>query len=160
MTPSQETVQDLNALFGPGQPWISPSGHRSMAWQPPAFHLLWCDEATNDTGLRRLWEARKSRQAHLVILLAPAGEPSACKVIGPQQAQPVRELPTQRVVALLQQARTMMVCEAATVLAREFQRYLVNHNSVCSSSRMVFSLLSAPWLVVALRSSSRPLPKP
>jgi len=93
-----------------------------MAWETPVFDLLWCDGLASDAELRRLWEGRRGRQAHLVILLAPADDGSRLKVLGPQQARPVRELPREKIVDLLQQARSRAVREAAAFLTGEFQR--------------------------------------
>ena len=93
-----------------------------MAWETPVFDLLWCDGLASDAELRRLWEGRRGRQAHLVVLLASADDESRLKVLGPQQAWPVRELPRERIVDLLQQARSMAVREAAAFLTGEFQR--------------------------------------
>lgn len=109
ITPSQQPVPELEAGFGTGQVWTSSSGHRATAWETPVFDLLWCDVVASDAELRRLWEDRRGRQAHLVILLATADDGSRLKVLGPQQARPVRELPREKIVDLLQQARSMAV---------------------------------------------------
>ena len=122
ITPSQQLAPDLEVGFGPGQIWTSSSGRQATAWETPVFDLLWCDGGASDAELRRLWEGRKGRQAHLVALLAPADDGSRLKVLGPQQARPVRELPRERIVDLLQQARSLAVREAAAFLTGEFQR--------------------------------------
>jgi len=125
MSPYQQAISDLEARLWSWAALPLPSGHRVTAWETPAFHLLWCHGVASPAqpSCAQLWETRKGRQGYLVILLAPTGdEGPVCKVLGPQQAQPVRELPMGRTIHLLQQARTMVVREAATFLAGEFQR--------------------------------------
>ena len=72
--------------------------------------------------LRRLWEARKGRQAYPVVLLAPSGDVNKLRVAGPQDARPVRELPVSQVLHLLETSRSLAAREAASFLAREFGR--------------------------------------
>ena len=87
-----------------------------------AYHLMWAGDATAEGEIRRLWEARKGRQAYPVVLLAPSSDEAKVQVAGPQDARPVRELPAGRVVDLLEASRGMAVREAASFLAREFGR--------------------------------------
>ena len=57
-----------------------------------------------------------------MVLLAPAEYESRVRVCGPQHAQPVRLLPANRVLALLERAASLHFNEAASMLAREFIR--------------------------------------
>ena len=112
----------LEATFGLGRDWTSQAGHSAAVWETPAYHLLWFDDAASDVELRRLWEARKGRQAYPVVLLAPSDDANKVRVAGPQDARPVRELPVSRVLDLLETSRSLAAREAAAFLAREFSR--------------------------------------
>ena len=112
----------VEAVFGAGIPWASPSNTSAVAWEKPGYHLIWSDEVAGETEIRRLWEDRKGRQAYSVVLLAPAGNPGNVQVAGPQDARPVRELPAGRVLDLLQTASSMTARQATSFLAREFGR--------------------------------------
>ena len=112
----------LESTFGTGRKWTSQAGSTATAWELPAYHLLWADYATAEGEIRRLWEARKGRQAYPVILLAPSDDESKIRVAGPQDARPVRELPAGRVLDLLEASRNLSAREAASFQAREFSR--------------------------------------
>ena len=112
----------LESTFGTGRNWSSQAGSTATAWELSAYHLLWAGDATSEGEIRRLWEARKGRQAYPVVLLAPSSDEAKVQVAGPQDARPVRELPAGRVVDLLEASRGMAVREAASFLAREFSR--------------------------------------
>ena len=117
-----QTSARLEAVFGLGRSWASQEGSSATVWETPAYHLLWFDGTASETELRRLWEARKGRQAYPVVLLTPADDDSNIRVAGPQDARPVRELPVGRVLELLGASRSMATREAASFLAREFSR--------------------------------------
>ena len=121
-TAGNGVTAELKAAFGSGRPWTSPAGSSATIWETAAYHLMWSAGAFSETELRRSWEDRKGRQAFAVILLAPSDDPSKIRVIGPQAARPMRELPAGRVLALLQKSRGFVVREAASFLAREFRR--------------------------------------
>ena len=121
-TAGNSLTAELEAAFGSGRPWASPSGSPATIWESTAYHLMWAAGPSTETVLRRLWEERKGRQAFAVILLAPSDDPSKIRVIGPQDARPMRELPAGRVLALLEKSRGFVVREAASFLAREFRR--------------------------------------
>ena len=112
----------LEATFGLGRDWTSQAGQSATVWETPALHLLWFDDAASDVELRRLWEARKGRQAYPVVLLGPSDDANKVRVAGPQDARPVRELPVSRVLDLLETSRSLAAREAASFLAREFSR--------------------------------------
>ena len=112
----------LESTFGTGRKWTSQAGASATVWEMPAYHLLWFDEVSSEVELRRLWEARKGRQAYPVVLLAPSDDEAKVQVAGPQDARPVRELPASRVLDLLETSRNMAAREAASFLAREFSR--------------------------------------
>ena len=119
---ANQIISRVEATFANGVPWTSPSNVSATAWELPAYHLIWCDEVSSEVEIRRLWEERKGRQAFSVVLLAPAQNPGNVSVAGPQDARPVRELPTGRVLELLQAASSMAARQAASFLAREFSR--------------------------------------
>ena len=119
---ANQTSARLEATFGLGRDWTSQAGQSATVWETPAYHLLWFDDAASDVELRRLWEARKGRQAYPVVLLAPSDDANKVRVAGPQDARPVRELPVSRVLDLLETSRSLAAREAASFLAREFSR--------------------------------------
>ena len=94
-----------------------------MAWETRAYHLVWVDADVRDAELRRLWEVRKGRAAYPVVLLAASrDDPSIVRAAGPQDARPIRVLPTRRVIELLETSRNYSMREAASFIAREFNR--------------------------------------
>lgn len=113
---------NLESTFGTGRKWTSQAGSTATAWELPAYHLLWAGDVTSEGEVRRLWEARKGRQAYPVVLLAPSADEAKVQVAGPQDARPVRELPSGRVIDLLEASRNLAAREAASFLAREFSR--------------------------------------
>ena len=112
----------LEITFGPGRGWTSQAGSSATVWEVPAYHLLWSSDAASEGEVRRLWEARKGRQAYAVVLLASAEDESKVRVAGPQEARPVRELPLGRVLDLLESSRGLAPREAVSFLTREFSR--------------------------------------
>ena len=119
---TNQTTPRLEAVFGAGRGWMPPQGSPAVAWETPAYHLVWAEGSRSESDLRGIWEARKGRHAYAVVLLAPSSDPSRLRVAGPQSARPVRELPAGRVVELLEASRSLSVREAASLLAREFSR--------------------------------------
>ena len=119
---TSQTSARLEATFGLGRSWTSQTGSSATVWETSAYHLLWAEGAASDAELRMLWEARKGRQPYPVVLLAPSDDESRIRVAGPQDARPVRELPAERVLDLLEATRSKAVREAASFLAREFIR--------------------------------------
>ena len=117
-----QTSAYLEATFGLGRDWTSQAGQSATVWETPAYHLLWFNDAASDVELRRLWEARKGRQAYPVVLLAPSEDVNKLRVVGPQDARPIRELPVSRVLDLLETSHSLAAREAASFLAREFSR--------------------------------------
>ena len=112
----------LEATFGLGRGWTPHAGSSATVWETTAYHLLWSDDVVSEGEVRRLWEARKGRQAYAVVLLAPCDAESKIRVAGPQDARPVRELPFGRVLDLLEVSRGMAARRAASFLAGEFYR--------------------------------------
>ena len=119
---ANQTSARLEATFGLGRDWTSQAGQSATVWETPAYHLLCLNDAASDVELRRLWEARKGRQAYPVVLLAPSDDVNKLRVAGPQDARPIRELPVSRVLDLLETSRSLAAREAASFLAREFSR--------------------------------------
>ena len=58
---ANQVLSRLEATFGAGRMWASPSGSSSKAWETPAFHLLWTDDVGSEEEIRRLWDARKGQ---------------------------------------------------------------------------------------------------
>lgn len=112
----------LEAAFGGGTAWRSEAGGASVAWETPAYHLVWAAAAPTEAALRKVWEARKGRQAYPVVVLAPSDDAATVRVAGPQDARPVRELPADRVLDLLETSHGAASREAAALLTREFTR--------------------------------------
>ena len=112
----------LEAAFGVGNAWMSEAGGSAVAWETPAYHLVWSAAAGTEAALRKVWEARKGRQAYPVVVLAPSDDASTVRVVGPQDARPVRELPAGRVLDLLEASSGRKAREAAAFLTREFTR--------------------------------------
>ena len=115
------TQSALPSLFGEGGPWSGPNGETATVWATPAFDLLWHERGRN-TVLRRAWEARRGLGARPVVLLAAAEDESRVRLCGPLHARPVRELPADRVLALIERAAPLHFNEAASMLTREFIR--------------------------------------
>ena len=120
--PVSQISDRLETAFGSGRAWTSQAGSAATVWETPAYHLLWSDDAASEGEVRRLWEARKGRQAYAVVVLAHSEDEFRVRVAGPQDARPVRELPLGRVLDLLEASRGMSVRGAASLLAREFGR--------------------------------------
>ena len=112
----------LEAAFGGGTAWTPEAGGSAVAWETPAYHLVWAAAAGTEAALRKVWEARKGRQAYPVVVLAPSDDASTVRVVGPQDARPVRKLPAGRVLDLLEASHGRKAREAAAFLTREFTR--------------------------------------
>ena len=121
-TAGNSLTAELEAAFGSGRPWTSPAGSSATIWETATYHLMWAAGDLSEPNLRRLWEDRKGHQAFAVILLAPSDDSANVRVIGPQAARPMRQLPAGRVLALLQKSRGLVAREAASFLGREFRR--------------------------------------
>ena len=119
---ANQIISRVEATFPNSVPWTSSSNVLATAWELPAYHLVWSDEVSSEVEIRGLWEDRKGHQAYSVILLTPGQNKGNVRVAGPQDARPVRELPAERVLELLQTAAPMVVRQAAAFLAREFSR--------------------------------------
>ena len=111
----------LTSLFGDGAAWSAADDLAATAWTTPAFDLLWY-EGGRDAVLRRAWDARRGLGARPVVLLAAAEDESRVRLCGPLHARPVRELPADRVLALIERAAPLHFNEAASLLTREFIR--------------------------------------
>lgn len=126
MTAPQTTtlLKELQGTFGDGTSWTPKGGDNSGTyWETPAFILLWWPaEGQRDPTLSGVWDQRRGNQASPVVLLAPTTEHDKVRVVGPQERQPVRVLPSDRVRELLRESRDRSAREAASFLAREFSR--------------------------------------
>ena len=149
LRPTNQTAARLEATFGFGLRWTSPSGTTTTGWETQAYHLLWFDGAINEVESRRLWEDRKGHQSYPVVLLSPTDDASKVRVVGPQGSRPVRELPAGRVLDLLETGRSLAVREAASFLTREFSRL---EEAVVPGLR-VKDLLTPHFLRVRLRTT-------
>ena len=79
---ANQTSAYLEATFGLGRDWTSQAGQSATVWETLAYHLLWFNDAASVVELRRLWEARKGRQAYPVVLLAPSDDVNKLRVAG------------------------------------------------------------------------------
>ena len=84
---ANQTFLRLEATFGSGRGWTSQGGSSASVWETPAYHLLWSDNLDSEGEVRRLWEARKGRQAYAVVLLAPVEDETKVRVAGPPRGQ-------------------------------------------------------------------------
>ena len=113
--------QELTDCFGEGLAWRGNSGSTTL-WTRAGYDLLWVDGNPGTTALRSLWRERKqARPAQPLILLAAAVAPNL-RIVGPQEAQPVRELSADRILPLLQSCRDAHPLEASAFLGRELRR--------------------------------------
>ena len=115
-----QTAASPEATSGPGRDRTSQAGQSATVWKTSAYHIPGFDDAASDVELRRVWEARKGRQAYPVVLPARADDVSKLLVAGPQDGQPVRKLPVGRILDLLDTSRSLAARKAASFLAREF----------------------------------------
>ena len=114
-------VQEIEIHFGEGREWTAQPGLTATLWETPAYQLLWAEGGT-EADLRRIWEARQGRRGWVVVLLSASNYPDRVRVVGPQSARPVRELPASPVWRLLRKSRDDVPRTAASLLASEFGR--------------------------------------
>ena len=113
--------QELTDTFGVGQAWRGNAGAATL-WPLTGFDLLWIDGAPGAAALRRRWlERKQARPAQPLILLAAAAAPNL-HIVGPREAQPIRELSAARVLPLLQSCRDDHPLAASAFLGRELAR--------------------------------------
>lgn len=113
--------QELTDTFGVGQAWRGNAGAATL-WPLTGFDLLWIDGAPGAAALRRRWiERKQARPAQPLILLAAAAAPNL-HIVGPREAQPIRELSAARVLPLLQSCRDDHPLAASVFLGRELAR--------------------------------------
>ena len=122
--PSSPVLDQLGVTFGAGITWAPEGSSKSGTfWESQAYILLWWPhESDTDTQLSQVWQTRKGKQPLPVVLLAPANDSDAIRVVGPQENRPVRQLAADRVVQLLVDSRDKTTREAASFLSREFAR--------------------------------------
>ena len=113
---------EIEIHFGEGRAWTAQPGLAATVWETPAYQLLWADGGS-EADLRRIWEARQGRRGWVVVLLAASNNPSRVRVVGPQDARPVRELPAEAVWNLVRKSRDKAPREAAALFAGEFGRF-------------------------------------
>lgn len=114
--------REIETHFGEGQAWTAQPGLAATVWETPAYQLLWVDGGS-EADLRRIWEVKQGRRGWVVILLAAANDSSRVRVVGPQDARPVRELPAAAVWNLLRRSRDDTPRNAAALFAGEFGRF-------------------------------------
>lgn len=113
---------DLTARFGESRDWRGNSGAAAL-WPLPGYDLLWLDGNPTAAALRRLWTERKQgRPAQPLILLAAAATAPNLRIVGPREPQPLRELPADRALPLLQSCQDDHPLEASAFLGRELAR--------------------------------------
>ena len=113
--------QEIESHFGEGREWKAQPGLTATVWETPAYQLLWAEGGT-EAGLRKIWGTRQGRRGWVVILLSASNYPDRVRVVGPQFARPVRELPAEVVWKLLRKSRDYMPRDAAALFAGEFGR--------------------------------------
>ena len=114
-------VQEIESHFGEGRGWTAQPDLTATLWETPAYQLLWA-EGGDEAHLRRIWGARQGRQGWVVVLLSATDYPDRVRVVGPQSALSVRELPTEVVLSLLRRSRDSMPRDAAALFTGEFGR--------------------------------------
>ena len=114
-------AREIESHFGEGRAWTAQPGLAAMVWETPAYQLLWADGGS-ETDLRKIWEARQGRRGWVVVLLAASSDPDRVRVVGPQPARPMRELPAEVVWRLLRKSRDSMPRDAAALFTGEFGR--------------------------------------
>lgn len=78
--PKDSLVARIEARFGAGREWTPPSGLPAVVWETRAYHLVCPGGSLGEAELRKLWEARKGRQAHPLVLLAASDESDKVRV--------------------------------------------------------------------------------
>ena len=121
MTDSSPQSARVTAIFAGGSAWAAPDEAESTTWSTTGFDLVW-RETGSDTALRGAWNDRKGRGPKPLVLLTPSTDGSKVRVCGPQHPRPIRELPFEPVLNLLQDAAELHFNEAGQTLAREFIR--------------------------------------
>ncbi len=121
MTTARSLLDRLAAELGDAARWTSSKGADALTWTTTGFDLLW-REAGSDTELRRTWTERKGQGPRPLVLLSPSSDTSKARVCGPQHPRPIRELPFEPVLNLLQDAAERHFNEAGQTLARELMR--------------------------------------
>ncbi len=117
-------LDELQVQFGEGISW-KPEGNQTagVLWQPTAYILIWWPNGSDsDARISQVWEQRKGRQPLPVVLLSPSDNADRLRVVGPQDRRPVRELPADRSLELLENSSGMAVRDSASFLSREFGR--------------------------------------
>ena len=114
-------AQEIEIHFGEGREWTAPLGLTATVWETPAYQLLWA-EGGSEADLRRIWGIKQGRRGRVVVLLAASNYPDRVRVVGPQSARPMRELPTEVVWRLLRKSRDYMPRDAAALFTGEFVR--------------------------------------
>ena len=121
VTTTQSLLDRLTAEFGDGAPRAPSDDAGALTWSTTGFDLLW-RESGSDTELRRAWNQRKGQGPRPLVLLSPLSDTSKVRVCGPQHPRPIRELPFDPVLNLLQDAAGRHFNEAGQTLARELIR--------------------------------------
>lgn len=118
---STSVLPELHARFGPGSSWKPDQLPAATAWPLQQFDLVWASEARQDSQIRALWRARSAGGAKPVVVLAPGS--GKVRVLGPQDPQaPIRSLPLEPLLRLLEEAQPLARRQAASLLAAEFLR--------------------------------------
>ena len=121
MTTTRSLLDLLTAEFGDAARRTSSDDADASHWLTTGYDLLW-RESGSDTALRRTWTERKGQRPRPLVLLSPSSDRSKVRVCGPQHPRPIRELPFEPMLNLLQEAAGLHFNEAGQTLAREFIR--------------------------------------
>lgn len=114
-------AREIEIHFGEGRAWTVQPGLTATVWETPAYQLLWADDGS-EADLQKIWRTRQDRRGWVVVLLSASSDPDRVRVVGPQPALSVRELPAEVVWRLLRKSRDSMPRDAAALFTGEFGR--------------------------------------
>ncbi|MGD1118065.1 MAG: hypothetical protein ABR886_01085 [Dehalococcoidales bacterium] len=123
MTEQHLVISQIQSKLGPGTTWQPDQGTAATVWPLQSFDLVWIPERRRDSDLRTVWHARSKGGAQPVIVISTSEQPDKVRVLGPQDPQtPVRTIPLETMLELIEEYRALPRRQAAAVLASEFLR--------------------------------------
>ena len=114
-------AREIEIHFGEGRAWTVQPGLTATIWETPAYQLLWADGGS-EADLQKIWRTRQDRRGWVVVLLSASNNPGRVRVVGPQSALSMRELPAEVVWRLLRKSRDSIPRDAAALFTGEFGR--------------------------------------
>lgn len=123
MAEQRSIASQIQSVFGPGTSWRPDQNLETTVWPLQNYDVVWSDEASKDSTLRSVWNARSRGSAQPVIVIGQSSDKGKVRVLGPQDPHsPIRALPIEPLLQLLEEARTLPRRQAAAFLASEFIR--------------------------------------